>query len=189
MKGDGVEAVLYTPRVHHTFAHATAVLDELGMTIVDARIVPIENGYSLDTFIFMEQDKRLEIDESRMNKIRRSLTRVLTARDDALLKVTRALSRQARMFSTATSVEFSDNPADDNTVMELVTADRPGLLSKVGQVFLDQEIDITSAKIVTIGEKAEDVFLISHVDGSPLGDEDKKRLHDTLIDVLGSTNG
>jgi [protein-PII] uridylyltransferase len=180
---------LYTPHIHHTFAHATAVLDELGMTIVDARIVPIENGYSLDTFIFMEQDKRLEIDESRMNKIRRSLTRVLTARDDGILKVTRAPSRQARMFSTATSVEFSDNPADAKTVMELVTADRPGLLSKVGQVFLDQEIDITSAKIVTIGEKAEDVFLISHVGGSPLVDEDKDRLCNALKEALGSDNG
>ena len=114
---------------------------------------------------------------------------MLTARDDGILKVTRAPSRQARMFSTATSVEFSDNPADTNTVMELVTADRPGLLSKVGQIFLDQEIDITSAKIVTIGEKAEDVFLISHVDGSPLADEDKDRLCTTLKEVLGSSDG
>ena len=37
--GDGVEAVLYTPRENRTFAHATAVLDELGFTIIDARIV------------------------------------------------------------------------------------------------------------------------------------------------------
>ena len=41
------------------------VLDELGMTIMDARIVPLENGYSIDTYIFMEQDERVEIDESR----------------------------------------------------------------------------------------------------------------------------
>ena len=42
--GDGVEAVLYTPSTKRTFAHATAVLDELGMTIMDARIVPLEKG-------------------------------------------------------------------------------------------------------------------------------------------------
>ncbi len=40
--GDGVEAVLYTPRENRTFAHATAVLDELGFTIIDARIVPLD---------------------------------------------------------------------------------------------------------------------------------------------------
>ena len=43
--GDGVEAVLYAPRGKGTFAHATAMLDELGMTIVDARIVPIANNF------------------------------------------------------------------------------------------------------------------------------------------------
>jgi [protein-PII] uridylyltransferase len=116
------------------------VLDDLGMTIVDARVVPLSNEYSLDTFIFMEQDKRLEIDEARLNKIRRSLTRVLTAKGDDVAQVSRAASRQARMFTTETIVEFSDNPADGKTVLDLVAADRPGLLSKIGQVFMEQGI-------------------------------------------------
>jgi [protein-PII] uridylyltransferase len=183
-KGDGVEAVLYTPRTHRTFAHATAVLDELGMTIVDARIIPLENGYSLDTFVFMEQDKRLEIDDARMNKVRRSLTRVLTASDDNFVTVTRTLPRQARMFTTRTSVEFSDNPVNGETVMEIVAADRPGLLSTVGKVFVAQDIDISAAKIVTIGEKAEDVFFVENTDGSPLDAAAQDRLRSALIDKL-----
>ncbi|HSG58934.1 MAG TPA: [protein-PII] uridylyltransferase [Woeseiaceae bacterium] len=183
-KGDGVEAVLYTPRKHRTFAHATAVLDELGMTIVDARVIPLENGYSLDTFIFMEQDKRLEIDDTRMNKIRRSLVRTLTASDDNILTVTRSLPRQARMFTTQTSVEFSDNPINGETVMELVAADRPGLLSSVGKVFVEQDIDISAAKIVTIGEKAEDVFFVENTDGSPLDAAAQERLRTALIAKL-----
>jgi [protein-PII] uridylyltransferase len=68
--GDGVEAVLYTPRSRRTFAHVTAALDELSMTIVDARIVPVGNGYSIDTYIFMELDKRIEIDNSRARALR-----------------------------------------------------------------------------------------------------------------------
>ncbi|MEJ2128012.1 MAG: [protein-PII] uridylyltransferase [Woeseiaceae bacterium] len=185
-KGDGVEAVLYTPRTHLTFAHATAVLDELGMTIVDARIIPIENGYSLDTFIFMELDKRIEVDEARLNKIRRSLTRVLTASQENIAKVTRAAPRQVRVFKTATSVAFSENPADGQTVMELVAADRPGLLSKVGQTFLEQEIDIAAAKIMTIGERAEDVFYICNRDGSALDAGAQERLRDGIVSVMES---
>jgi len=183
-KGDGVEAVLYTPHTHPTFAHATAVLDELGMTIVDARVMPIANGYSLDTFIFMELDKRMEIDQSRLNKIRRSLTRVLTATGENVVKVTRAAPRQVRMFKTRTSVEFSDNPADGKTVMELVTADRPGLLSEVGQTFLAQRIDIAAAKIMTIGERAEDVFYICNRDGTTLDDAAQKQLRNKLVTKL-----
>jgi [protein-PII] uridylyltransferase len=175
---------LYTPRTHPTFAHATAVLDELGMTIVDARIMPIGDGYSLDTFIFMELDKRIEIDDARVNKIRRSLTRVLTASEENIVKVTRAASRQVRVFKTTTNVAFSENPADGQTVMELVAADRPGLLSKVGRVLLEQEIDIAAAKIMTIGERAEDVFYICNRDGSALDADAKDRLRNGIVSIL-----
>jgi len=183
-KGDAVEAVLYTPHTHQTFAHATARVDELGMTIVDARIMPLDNGYSLDTFIFMELDKRTEIDESRLAEIHRSLTLVLSASDDKVADVTRAASRQARMFTTRTSVDFGVGPTDRRTVMDLVTADRPGLLSEIGQVFLNQKIDITAAKIMTIGERAEDVFYISDLDGNPLDENVQKELRALLIAKL-----
>ena len=187
-KGDAVEAVLYTPRSHHTFAHATARVDELGMTIVDARVMPLDNGYSLDTFIFMELDKRMETDESRLNKIRRSLTRVLTASDDRVVNVTRAASRQARMFTTKTSVDFGTSPTDGRTVMDLVAADRPGLLSKIGQVFMEQGIDIAAAKIMTIGERAEDVFYVSDLDGNPLDDDTQEKLRTLLAAKLDNNS-
>jgi [protein-PII] uridylyltransferase len=188
---DRVEAVLYTLRRKHTFAHATAVLDELGMTIIDARVVPLENQYSLDSFIFMELDKRMDIDGSRMTKIRRSLTRVLTASDDDVAKVTRVRPRQARMFTTKTKVEFSPETTRGLTVMELDAADRPGLLSKVGKVFVDEGVDIDAAKVMTIGERAEDVFYISDESGNPLEEEAKSRLRDALISAIdedGATN-
>ena len=182
--GDGVEAALYAPRRRHTFAHATAVLDELGMTIVDARVVPLENDYSLDTFIFMELDKRMEIDESRMTKIRRSLTRVLTSSDDQITKVTRSPPRQARMFTTKTTVDFNPETMRGLTVMELEAADRPGLLSQVGKVFIDLGVDIDAAKIMTIGERAEDVFYICDEAGSPLDDDAKARLQMELVRAI-----
>ena len=183
--GDGVEAVLYTPRLRRTFAHATATLDELGMTIVDARIVPVTNGYSIDTYIFMEADKRIEIDESRLNKIRRALTRILTSGDDNAARVTRAASRTVRMFTTQASVEFGTDIQHGRTVMDLVAADRPGLLSKVGQAFIELGIDIEAAKIMTIGERAEDVFYISDESGAPLDDAAKEQLREKLVAKLG----
>ncbi len=180
---DGIEAVLYTPRKMRTFAHVTAVLDELGMTIVDARIVPIANGYSLDTYIFMEYDKRVHVDESRMSKIRRTLTRVLTAPDEHAAPVTRRAPRQVRMFETKTAIDFTKDQ-NQRTVMELVTGDRPGLLSDVGRVFVEMGINIDTAKIVTIGERAEDVFYISNVSGEPLSDKICAELRRRLFEGL-----
>ena len=73
---------MYTPQARHTFAHVTAVLDELGLTIIDARLVPLDNGYSIDNYVIMESDKRVEIDDARIEKIRRTLSRALMASDD-----------------------------------------------------------------------------------------------------------
>ena len=184
---DGIEAVLFTPRKKRTFAHATAVLDELGMTIVDARIVPVQHGYSIDTYVFMELDGRIEIDESRIAKVRRSLTRILTAAEDNVASVTRAVPRQARMFTTKTSVDFARSTTSNQTVLELATADRPGLLSKIGQVFIEEGIDIEAAKIMTIGERAEDVFYVCRESGGVLTRDEQERLRSTLLARLDSS--
>ncbi len=183
--GDGVEAVLYTPQTHRTFANTTALLDELGMTIVDARISPLDNGHSLDTYVFIERDKANRIDEARMEKVRDALTRVLTMTDATVAPVTRRMPRQVRMFSTKTSVDFSDATPRGKTVMELVALDRPGLLGKVGRVFVECGIDIDTAKILTIGERAEDVFYISDEDGRPLDEAARNKLRDSLTESLG----
>jgi [protein-PII] uridylyltransferase len=71
--------------------------------------------------------------------------------------------------------------------MELVAADRPGLLSIVGQAFIDQGIDIEAAKIMTIGERAEDVFYISDERGRPLTEEAQEGLRSELTEKLAST--
>lgn len=182
--GDGVEAVMYTPQTKHAFAQVTAVLDELGLTIADARIVPLDNRHSIDTYVFMESDERVVIDDDRIAKIRSALTHVLNVDDDKVAQVTRAVPRQARMFSTETQVTFDDGASEEHTVLELTTADRPGLLSKVGQVFIEQEVDIASAKIMTIGERAEDVFYISDLSGQLLGEKQKQELVSALHEKL-----
>ena len=186
--GDGIEAVLYTPLARRTFAHTTAVLDELGLTIIDARLVPLDNGYSIDNYVIMESDKRVEIDALRIHKIRTALARVLAAPDDEVQRVTRPLARQARMFTTQTRVDFSLTTNSDATVLELVAADRPGLLSAVGKVFIEHGIDIASAKIMTIGEKAEDVFYISDESGNPIDAAAQENLKQALLAELDSGN-
>jgi [protein-PII] uridylyltransferase len=182
--GDGVEAVLYTPRTRRTFAHTSAALDELGMTIVDARVVPIKSGYSLDTFIFMELDRHIEVDDLRLRRIRDALARILTRPDDGIAKVTRRAPRQVRMFPTRTTVEFDNDVTNRRTIMELVAGDRPGLLSTVGKVFMDLGVEIETAKVMTIGERAEDVFYVVNKTGEPLDPEQREALRERLTAEL-----
>ena len=160
------------------------MLDELGMTIMDARIVPLANSRSIDTYVFMESDERVDINEHRINKIRRSLTRILSLGDEETVAVTRSITRQARMFNTPTRVNFDSTILGGQTVFELVAADRPGLLSSIGTTFMEQGIDIASAKIMTIGERAEDVFYISDLSGNPLTEVAQSQLTEAILAKL-----
>ena len=54
--------------------------------------------------------------------------------------------------------------------MEIITGDRPGLLATIGRAFLDCNIRVHDAKISTIGETAENIFMISDSEDQPIDD-------------------
>jgi [protein-PII] uridylyltransferase len=187
-EGDGIEAMIYSTRSQHTFAHATALLAELGMTIMDVRIVPLANGFSLGTYVFMELDHRTEIDDARIVKIRQSLTAVLERGEKATAEVTRPAPRQVRMFATKTRVSFDHDTTNDRTILELVASDRPGLLSAVGDEFVRFGVDIETAKVLTIGERAEDVFYVVDLENRPLNEAICQELKKALISRIDASD-
>ncbi|MNC41779.1 Bifunctional uridylyltransferase/uridylyl-removing enzyme [compost metagenome] len=60
------------------------------------------------------------------------------------------------------------NEALQQNMVEISTLDQPGLLARVGGLFMMQGLDIHSARIATLGEKAEDIFFVTKKDGTPL---------------------
>jgi [protein-PII] uridylyltransferase len=112
----------------------------------------------------LEQNGCFVNDHHRLQEIREQLTRILNNPPVDGFLVTRRSSRQARVFHTPPQIHFRDDPGP-HTAMELIAADRPGLLSCVGQVFARHGIRVHAAKIATIGERAEDVFWITDAQG------------------------
>jgi [protein-PII] uridylyltransferase len=88
------------------------------------------------------------------------------------------------MFSTPTQITFSEDLLQDRTVLEIIASDRPGLLSEIGRVFLSEQIDVATAKIMTVGERAEDVFYITDGQGRPLGERARQQLQERLTAAL-----
>ena len=99
-------------------------------------------------------------------------------------QVTRRAPRRARLFKTPTVLDFVVDLTRQRTVMEMTAADRPGLLSKVGDALRAAGVDLHAAKITTVGERAEDVFFLSNRRGKALSDEECTRLRDSLLDRL-----
>ena len=47
------------------------------------------------------------------------------------------------------------------SVLEVSTPDRPGLLARLGRIFVSFNVELQAAKIQTLGERVEDVFFIT----------------------------
>ena len=184
----GTAVLTYTPYRLHSFARTTAVLDQMGLNVVDARLIASANGFSLETYVVLEDSGAVISEIDRIEEIERGLRRNLKQPEDSPLAVTRRAPRQVRMFSTPTQVNFSLDARNDRTILELIAADRPGLLSEVGKVFKAERISINGAKIMTVGERAEDVFYITDSDDCVLDDEACQRVQDALARALDRRN-
>ncbi|HEV7717067.1 MAG TPA: hypothetical protein VGO53_15830, partial [Steroidobacteraceae bacterium] len=60
----------------------------------------------------------------------------------------------------------------------------PGLLCDIGKVLMEERIEIHAAKIMTVGERAEDVFYVTDFDNHPLTEADEQRLKTRLTLAL-----
>ncbi len=180
----GTAVLTYTPRRLRSFARTTAVLDQMGLNVVDARLISSANGFSLETYVVLEDNGTVITDPARIQEIERGLWRALRSAEDLPPTVTRRAARQVRMFTTPTQVNFSLDGRSERTILELIAADRPGLLSEVGKVFRAERVAINGAKIMTVGERAEDVFYITGADGGLLEQETCRRVADALVLAL-----
>jgi [protein-PII] uridylyltransferase len=181
----GTTAVLlFTRPRRHGFARTTAVLDQLGLNVVDARITPTGDGFSLELYHVLEDDGVAITDSDRQTEIEQALWRSVQAPEDAPLSVSRRAPRQARMFNTPTQIALSIDERNRRSVLELTAGDRPGLLCDVGKVLVEERVELQAAKIMTVGERAEDVFYLTDFDNRPLDAAAAERLREHLLRSL-----
>ena len=170
------------------FAHSTAVLDQLGLTILDAKIITTANGYVLNSYHVLEQTGEPIKDQRQQIEICSRLRQCLLDTGSAPIQVRRREPRPARHFSVPTQVYFHVDPQHRDTIVELIATDRPGLLSKVGQAFGKAGIRLRDARIATIGSRAEDIFRVTDRHGQPLEDDSLKfQLRDALFECVGES--
>jgi [protein-PII] uridylyltransferase len=183
LRGTTAALIFARPR-RHGFARTTAVLDQLGLNIVDARITPTGDGFSLDLYHLLEEDGAPITDADRQHEIEAALWRSLQGAADAPLIVSRRAPRQARMFNTPTQISLSVDERNRRSVLELTAGDRPGLLCDIGKVLMEERIELHAAKIMTVGERAEDVFYLTDLDNRPLSPAAAEALRGHLVQGL-----
>ena len=80
---------------------------------------------------------------------------------------------------------MSNDPFTKKSQLEVIAPDRPGLLARMGQIFMDYDLSLEAAKILTEGERVDDIFYLTDSNGDPISDPELcKRLQDTVIEAL-----
>jgi [protein-PII] uridylyltransferase len=180
------EIFVYSHEQDYIFAHTTAVLDQLGLTIFDAKIITSSNGYVLYSYHVLELSGAPIKDQVRQLQICTKLRECLRSSSESPVLVQRREPREIKHFRVPTQIYFHEDPAQRYTILELIATDRPGLLSKVGQAFGQAGIRLNNARISTIGSRAEDMFYITDRDDKPLTDDAlRQNLYDALMDWVG----
>lgn len=175
----GTEIFIYMKDKEKLFATVAAQLDRKNLTIHDAQIMENRDDYTLDSFIVLEQNGAA-LDKSRIQDIHKTLLDALTS-DNPTLRVRRA-PQKLKHFNVKTQVKFVSSGNEQNTQMELITLDTPGLLARLGVIFTELDLNLHAAKISTIGERAEDFFVLSSQDDTPLSKEKQELLEQRIIE-------
>ncbi len=184
----GSEFLIYTPDRDDLFVIMTAGFDRFNLSIMDARIHTLRNGFALDTFVVLDHAGQPVSDP-------RALAQLQKAMRDQLLKPqpgrdpqSASLPRQMKHFPIETRVLFSPSPKGQVTIMEVTAQDRPGLLYQVALSLKQCRVNLVAAKVATYGERAEDIFFINSRDRhQPLDPEQAKCLESEIVRRLEPT--
>lgn len=168
--------LVHGPSAVYRFFITCSALDAKGLNILDARILPSGGRRSLAQYLVVQRDGAPLHDAARLEVICDSLREALALGQLPSRPASRKLPRRLRAFDVGVQVSFRDDPRRRHTVMELATKDRPGLLGLVGGILTRQEIAVRTAKIATIGERAEDVFHLVNEERRPLSADQRERL-------------
>jgi [protein-PII] uridylyltransferase len=153
-----------------TFAALVVTLSQLGLTVVDAYISRASSDRYFDMFTVLDEDGTEVSDPALRDGIVDRVKATLANPEPATSGATQRVSRQLKELKVPASVSLTAQEDDLTAVLNVTASDRPGLLANIALVLVELGLEITSARITTLGERVEDVFLVTRADGQSLND-------------------
>lgn len=174
------------------FADVARVIASCGASVTGARLHtgPVGmDGKAQVLNVFYLQNADYKAFGSRNESARQMLVKraeAILSGDARIPSIPAALgSRRADAIPVKPVVRFSDSASGETTIIEVEGRDRPGLLSAIAAVLRDHDLEVLSAHIEGVGEKAIDAFYVRRQgDTATIPDRMRRRVRADLRAVL-----
>ena len=166
------------------FASLAGAISSFGMDILKAEAFSNAKRQILDTFVFADPKRTLELNPQEVERLEETLQRVAIGKldVDGLLR-SRPAPPRSRRRTVRPAVHFDSEACETATLVEIIAEDRPRLLYDLASAFSSSGCNIDVVLIDTEGHKAIDVFYVTS-DGRKLTPELERLLEQKLIERL-----
>ncbi|MDY0973568.1 [protein-PII] uridylyltransferase [Massilia sp. CFBP9012] len=179
--GEGLQVAVYVKDQPDLFARICSYFDRKNFSILDAKIHTTRHGYALDSFLVADENFAGSYRDI-ISLIEHELCSQLLSQEPLPPLARGRLSRVARTFPITPTVELRPDERGQFHVLSIAANDRMGLLYAIASVLARYRLNLHTAKIMTLGERVEDVFLI---DGPALNNpRTQVQLETDLLDAL-----
>lgn len=165
------------------FASLTGAISSFGMDIVKAEAFSNAQGLILDTFVFSDPRRTLELNPTENDRLRQTLEDVALGRlETQQLLRSRTAPNRLKKRTVEPRVHIDANACDSATLIEIIAEDRPGLLYDLSSAISKAGCNIDVVLIDTEGHKAIDVFYVA-TNGAKLSSNLGCELTETLLSI------
>ena len=155
-------AFVFTQIDNESFYKITSIFEQEGVSVRDAKVVRVNDEYCIYSFYFDHMRTMKDEINQKNEAINKYINEAMASDSFSAQSSSQILSRRLRSFDKKVDISFSEDLIHNRTVMEITCIDRPGLLSNISKILKEESIWIQSAKIATIGEKADDIFYLNN---------------------------
>ena len=186
------EVTIFTPDHPGLFSELAGAMALSGVNILEARIFTLTNGMALDVFSVQDAAGKAFDGGDKRARLSMMIGQTLASQLHPAQELENRkppLPSRSRVFQVPPRVLIDNNASTTHTVIEVNARDRVGLLHDVTRVLFKLNLQISSAKISTYGQKAVDVFYVKNVFGLKIEHEAKlNQIRDELRAVLADPN-
>lgn len=165
--GEGAEVVVYTPDSPGLFARICGFFAAMGYSVLEARIHTSRDGHALDSFLIMDVINRQIAYRDILGYIEFELAKLLAEARDIPPTAGR-IARQLKAFPITPQIALNRNEGrgegSHEYTLTFAAGDRPGLLHDIAKTLARHGVNVQTARIHTLGGRAEDVFVIAGKD-------------------------